>query len=269
MSAPFFFGSPGRSLYGLLHACEGAYAASPQALLMCAPLLQDGIRSHRALWALAQAVGEHGVPTLTFDWYGTGDSAGADTALSLPGMLDDLEHASRELLRRGEVTQLQWLALRSAALPLLAFLERGTDPVEVVLWDPQLDGARLVSEWREQHRQQLHESGRYVNVRHESDAGELLGFGVDDALLSALSSLDAASLRLPHGSHVRMAVWEMDEELDRFAREQRVNGVSVEAVLLDEGERPEWTEPSRFGGQVFPRRAVAQLAQRMTAQVPW
>jgi hypothetical protein len=27
--------------------------------------------------------------------------------------------------------------------------------------------------------------------------------------------------------------------------------------------------PSRFGGQVFPRRAVAQLAQRMTAQVPW
>lgn len=269
MSAPFFFGSPGRDLYGLLHARDGVIPASAHALLLCAPLLQDGIRSHRALWALAQAVGEYGIPTLTFDWYGTGDSAGADTALSLPGMLDDLEHASRELLRRGEVTQLQWLALRSAALPLLAFLERRAEPAEIVLWAPQLDGARLVREWREQHRQQLHESGRYVNAHHESDDGELLGFGVDDALLSTLSALDAASLRLPAGSRVRMAVWEMDEELDRFARGQRANGVSVEAVLLDEGERPEWCVPSRFGGQVFPRRAVAQLAQRMTAQVPW
>jgi len=108
-----------------------------------------------------------------------------------------------------------------------------------------------------------------VNVTHESDEGELLGFGVSDALLDALSALDAAHIRLPQGSRVRMAIWEMNDDLDRFAREQRAGGVSVEAVLLDEGERPEWNVPSRFGGQVFPRRAVAQLAQRMTAQVPW
>ncbi|MBU8974938.1 MULTISPECIES: hypothetical protein [unclassified Lysobacter] len=269
MSAPFFFGAADRHLFGLLHECDGAAASTDHALLVCAPLLQDGIRSHRALWALAEAVGQHGVPTLTFDWFGTGDSAGEDTALTLPGMLDDLQQASSELLRRSEVPRLHWLALRSAALPLFAHLERSAEPAEVVLWDPQLDGARLVREWRAQHQRQLHESGRYVNARHESDAGELLGFGVDDALLSALEGLDAAKLRLPSGTRVRMAVWEMDEELDRFAREQRANGVSVEAVLLDEGERPEWTVPSRFGGQVFPRRAVAQLAQRMTEQVPW
>jgi len=269
MSAPFFFGPAQRSLFGLLHACEGATPASEHALLLCAPLLQDGIRSHRALWALAQTVGQHGIPTLTFDWYGTGDSAGSDTALSLPGMLEDLERASRELLDRGEVAQLQWLAMRTAALPLLAYLEGKREAVEVVLWDPQLDGTRVVDEWKRQHREQLHTSGRYVNARHESDDGELLGFGVADEFLGAIAGLDAARLRLPHGSRVRMAVWEMDEELDRFAREQRANGVSVEAVLLDEGERPEWTVPSRFGGQVFPRRAVAQLAQRMTAQVPW
>jgi len=154
-------------------------------------------------------------------------------------------------------------------LPLLAALARRADPVDVVLWDPQLDGAKLVASWKRQHHQQLHESGRYVKVTHESDDGELLGFAVSDELLGALAALDAAQLRLPSGSRVRMAVWEMDEEIDRFAREQRAGGVSVEAVLLDEGERPEWGVPSRFGGQVFPRRAVAQLAQRMTAQVPW
>lgn len=269
MSAPFFFGAPGRSLFGLLHARDDAEPASKHALLLCAPLLQDGIRSHRALWSLAQTVGQYGIPALTFDWYGTGDSAGQDAELSLSGMLDDLDRASVEAMRRGEVSQVQFLALRSAALPLLAALERRVDPVDVVLWDPQLDGDRLVASWREQHRQQVHESGRYVGVVHESDDGELLGFGVSDALLDALAALDAAQLRLPRGSRVRMAVWEMDEELDRFAREQRAGGVAVEAVLLDEGERPEWSVPSRFGGQVFPRRAVAQLAQRMTGQVPW
>jgi hypothetical protein len=269
MSAPFFFGAPGRNLFGLLHVREETTPASQHALLLCAPLLQDGIRSHRALWSLAQTVAQFGIPTLTFDWYGTGDSGGQDVELSLPGMLDDLERACAEALRRGEVSNVHFLALRSAALPLLAAMERRVDPVEIVLWDPQLDGAKLVESWKTQHRQQLHEAGRYVNVTHESDAGELLGFGVNDALLDALGALDAAHIRLPPGSRVRMAVWEMDEALDRFAREQRAGGVSVEAVLLDDGERPEWNVPSRFGGQVFPRRAVAQLAQRMTAQVPW
>ncbi|MDR0182531.1 hypothetical protein [Lysobacter arvi] len=269
MSAPFFFGAPGRALFGLLHAREEAIPASKHALLLCAPLLQDGIRSHRALWSLAQAVGQYGIPTLTFDWYGTGNSGGRDVELSVPGMFDDLDLACAELLRRGEVESVQFLALRNAALPLLAALERRVDPVDVVLWDPQLVGADVVASWRRQHRQQLHESGRYVHATHEPEDGELLGFGVHDALLDALCGLDAARLRLPPGSRVRMAVWEMDEELDRFAREQRAGGVSVEAVLLDEGERPEWDVPSRFGGQVFPRRAVAQLAQRMTAQVPW
>lgn len=267
MSAPFFFGESGRALFGLLHGQDDATPGG-QGLLLCAPLLQDGIRAHRALWALAQAVGSYGIPTLTFDWFGSGDSDGADTELTLQGMLRDLEQASAELQHRG-ATQLQWLALRSAALPLLAYLARRSTPADVVLWDPQLDGTRLVEGWRLQHREQLNDAGRYVNARHESDAGELLGFGVHEGLLESLSSLDAAQLRLPHGSRVRMAVWEMDDELDRFAREQRASGVSVEAVLLEEGERPEWNVPSRFGGQVFPRRAVAQLAQRMTAQVPW
>lgn len=269
MSAPFFFGEGGRTLYGLLHARADVQEPDAHGLLLCAPLLQDGIRSHRALWALAETVGNHGTPTLMFDWYGTGDSAGQDGELSLPGMLDDLDRASAELARRGGVKQLQWLALRSGALPLLVYLSGRMMPVELVLWDPQLDGRRLVEGWREQHQQQLHGSGRYPNATHQSDGGELLGFGVDDALLNALAGLDASQLRLPRGSRVRMAVWEMDDELDLFARAQRDNDVAVEAVLLDEGERPEWTVPSRFGGQVFPRRAVAQLAQRMTAQVPW
>lgn len=267
MSAPFFFGKSQRSLFGLLHGPEGAQA--PHATLVCAPLLQDGIRSHRALWALAQAVGAHGIPALMFDWYGTGDSAGDDRELSLSSLQSDLDAAAHELVQRSGSTTLQWLALRSAAIPLLTYLSTREAPADVVLWDPQLDGRRLVDDWREQHRQQLYASGRYVNARHEPDADDLLGFSVAPTFLEQIAAIDPAGLLLPRRSRVRMAVWEMSDELDQFAQAQRIHGVSVEAVLLDEGERPEWTIPSRFGAQVFPRRAVAQLAQRMTAQVPW
>lgn len=270
MSAPFFFGEAGRSLFGLLHEIDGApRIEGAQALVVCAPLLQEGIRSHRALWALAQAVGAYGIPTLTFDWYGTGDSAGEDVELSLSGLQSDLDAAAMELTRRSGAATLQWLALRSAAIPMLAYLSSRATAVDVVLWDPQLDGRRLVEQWREQDRQQLFESGRYVHARHEPDADDLLGFRVDETFLAQLRHAVPTRWRLPAGSRVRMAVWEMDETLDRFAQAQRDAGVAVEAVLLDEGERPEWDVPGRFGAQVFPRRAVAQLAQRMTAQVPW
>lgn len=267
MSTPFFFGE--RPLFGLLHASTASRHASSNVLVVCAPLLQDGIRAHRALWSLGDVVGRNGVPTLAFDWYGTGDSAGDDEALNLAGMLLDLQQVELELAHRFGAPKLQWLALRSAALPLLAHLSRQDAPADVVLWEPQLDGRALVEDWRAQHHAQLYESGRYVHARHEPDADDLLGFKVDAALPDALSALDAAQLALPRDSRVRIAVWEMDDELERFAQAQRAHGVSVEAVLLDEGERPEWSVPTRFGAQVFPRRAVTQLAQRLTAQVSW
>lgn len=267
MSTPFLFGE--RRLFGLLHATPASLHASSHALVLCAPLLQDGIRTHRAMWSLADAVGHNGVPTLAFDWRGTGDSAGDDDQLTLAGMQMDLAQVEQEIALRFGPVRVQWLALRSAALPLLAHLSKQRAAADVVLWEPQLHGRRLVLEWREQHRAQLYESGRYVHARHEPDADDLLGFRVDPALLESLAAMDASRLPLPNGSRVRIAVWEMDDELERFAQSQRGHGVSVEAVLLDEGERPEWSVPARFGAQVFPRRAVTQLAQRLTAQVSW
>ena len=267
MSTPFFFGE--RPLFGMLHAGTSAPFVARHALVLCAPLLQDGIRTHRALWSLADVTGRNGVPTLAFDWHGTGDSAGDDASLALAGMLQDLAQVEGELARRLDAPQLVWPALRSAALPLLEHLSKQHAAVDVVLWEPQLAGRRMVEEWRAQHRAQLYESGRYAHARHEPDADDLLGFRVDPALLDSLAAMDAARLLLPRGSRVRVAVWEKDDDLERFAQAQRGNAVSVEAVLLDEGERPEWSVPTRFGAQVFPRRAVTQLAQRLTAQVSW
>jgi uncharacterized protein len=256
---PLFFGARERRLFGLLHSQPGPQR---RAMVLCAPLLQEGIRSHRALWVLAESAADSGVASLCFDWYGTGDSAGEDTALSLAGMLADLDQARQTLALRAGTDRIEWLALRSAALPLLVHLAAKSQPVEVVLWDPQLSGTALVESWYEQHRAQIYGNGRYPHARHEPEPDELLGFAVDASLLGALRALDATRLQLPRGSQVRLLLWQADDDIVRFSHSQRMHGVTVETVLLEDLDRPGWEEPTQFGSQAYPRRSVARISQQ-------
>ena len=265
MSGPLLFGDPGRTLFGLLHSRTASHELQPGALLLCAPLLQEGIRSHRALWALAESMAAGGSAALCFDWYGTGDSAGEDFELSLPGMLADLDTAALALAARSGDERIEYLALRSAALPLLAWLGARAQPVELILWDPQLVGSGVVESWHQQHQAQLHGTGRYPHARHEPDPDDLLGFRVDSGLLSALSTLDHTRSPLPRGSRVRLALWQRDDDIERFIQTQRDNGVHVDVVELEDSDRPGWEDPAQFGAQAFPRRSVTRLAQRLAA----
>lgn len=263
-SGPFLFGAAERRLFGLLHAHAG-YDARRKAMVLCAPLLQEGIRAHRALWAVAESVAAGGSAGLCFDWYGTGDSSGEDDALSLPGMLADLDAAQSVLAARHGDDHIAWLALRSSALPLLAYLCQRVQPVDVVLWDPQLVGAGVVESWRRQHHAQLYESGRYPHARHDPDDNDLLGFRVDAALLATLETLDAAAMALPRGSRVRLMLWQRDGDIERFIRTQRGHDVEVDVFELDASDRPGWDDPKQFGAQAYPRRSVAQLVQHLAA----
>ncbi len=263
-SGPFLFGAAERRLFGLLHAHPG-HDVRDKAMVLCAPLLQEGIRAHRALWAVAESLAAAGGNALCFDWYGTGNSSGEDDELCLAGMMADLEAAQAALSAQHGADRLTWLALRSAALPMLTYLSQRSQPVDVVLWDPQLAGTAVVESWRRQHLAQLYESGRYPHARHDPDANDLLGFRVDAALLAALASLDATAIALPRGSRVRLMLWQRDDDIERFVRTQHGNGVAVDVFDLDASDRPGWEDPKQFGAQVYPRRSVAQLARHLAA----
>ena len=259
MTLPLFFGRPARRLYGMHHHARPAR----DHLLICAPLLHEGMRCHRALWALAEALARAGVSSLRFDWYGSGDSAGESDELTLKGMLDDLAAARSELSAASPPAGCRLFAVRGAALPLLAYVRSQALPARIVLWDPVLVGDELVAEWRQQHAWQLTAAGRFTRGAAVAEPDELLGFDVDPQLLGRLARLDALHMELPAGSDVLLATWDFLPSQRRFVEAQQQMGVKVEVVTLDPADRVDWQDRHGFELQAFPRRSVNRLAGRL------
>lgn len=260
MPEVFHFGVAQRGLLGIRH-CSGPDAHA--AVLICAPLLQEGIRCQRALWSLSETLMIAGVDVLRFDWFGSGDSAGDSDGIDVPGLVDDLRTAESTLRSCCATSDVRLLGLRSAVLPLLAYASTCREPVDLVLWAPVLDGRELVAGWREQHRRQLDDVGRYLRAGTRSDDDELLGFVLSRRLLDGLEALQADKLVLPAGSRILLAQWQPSPGTDAFVRAQRDAGVLIELLQLESVDAPDWDHPGQFDTQLFPRRAVIQITAQM------
>jgi len=140
MELPFHFG-PGSDLFGLFHATG---MPPRKAVLLCPPLGQDQIRCHRLYRQLAQALATDGIAALRFDYYGSGDSAGASDELDWQRCIDDTAMAADELRRRSGCERViafgarlgACIAVEAAASARLAGL---------IMWDPIVAGAAHVA----------------------------------------------------------------------------------------------------------------------------
>lgn len=255
----FHFGRPQRTLLGVRHAPA---ARAHAALLVCAPLLQEGIRCQRALWTLAETLAAADIETLRFDWFGSGDSAGSGTDIDLPGLVDDIAMAE-SLLRTSAGARPRLLGLRSAALPLLAYASACREPLDVLLWAPALDGRAMVDTWREQHRRQLRTAGRFLSADVVAGDDELLGLVVDSSLLESLEALQGSGLPLAPGSRIVLAQWPASPVEQAFVDAQEAAGVMIEYLNLEGADEPAWDDPDGFETQLFPRQAVNQLSRHI------
>ena len=74
---PIYFDSHGKTLFGWLHDSDRE-SRSPFALLICKPFGYEATCTHRSIRTLADMACAIGMPTLRFDYVGTGDSAEID-----------------------------------------------------------------------------------------------------------------------------------------------------------------------------------------------
>jgi alpha-beta hydrolase superfamily lysophospholipase len=142
-----YFGPPERPLFGWYHAPTSGIAGSVAAVI-CPPLGHEYINSHRTIRHLADRCAARGVPTLRFDYDGTGDSAGADEDPDrLLSWLASITAAITHLRERSCCVDVGLIGLRFGAT--LAALTAGDHSVAcLALWAPCVRGQAYVRELR-------------------------------------------------------------------------------------------------------------------------
>ena len=145
---PTYFESGGKHLFAWLHQ-PAEPLESKLGVVICSPFGFESICAHRSVRQFAEAIAGEGIPTLRFDYLGTGDSAEIDeNADQLKIWSQDVIAAIRALRDRTGVDRVCLLGIRlGALLAALAAVECRT--VEsLILVGPVVSGRRYVRELR-------------------------------------------------------------------------------------------------------------------------
>lgn len=196
-----------RSLYAALHRSRAAMARI--GVVCVPPLLHEQPRSRRFITEAAIALAEGGMPTLRFDFHGSGDSTGDGDALDFTSMRLDLDSAVTALRDSAGVDRVVVIAWRAGALVVADAVEHGLRIDRAVLWEPIVSGAA----WRrELERDDANERSRRPRPRPgvprtaDPADGQLMGFAVSARLRDELARADA------RGIAARMPVWTVERD---------------------------------------------------------
>ncbi|QDE39349.1 alpha/beta fold hydrolase [Luteibacter pinisoli] len=190
---PFFFGADS-GLFGMYHAP----ASTPRrAVLMCPPLGQELIRTHRLYRQLAQALAAQGIAVLRFDYHGTGDSAGDSAEVDWQRCIGDAVTAAGELRSRAGVDRIVAFGARLGGSIALGAADRARF-AEVIAWDPVIDGDDYVSALDTMQAALREDADRFNQPRTHADVAEQwLGFDIGDSLRKQIAALKVTPANVP------------------------------------------------------------------------
>jgi len=197
MEEPLLFESEGLRLFGVLHLPEGQ--ARDLGLLFCAPFAEEQKQACRVFVEMARRLATLGLPSLRFDYRGTGDSQGPFTEFSLAGALHDIQAAAAFLRERAGVERIGLIGLRLGAS--LAFQTADCRPPTadfpfcLVLWQPIVDGALFYRlNIRRMLVRQMMTHGKATGERDTGDAGtiDLDGFLASRSMCEEIKALRIA-----------------------------------------------------------------------------
>jgi alpha-beta hydrolase superfamily lysophospholipase len=144
LAEALYFDSNDKWLFGWLHQPSGG-AASPVGLVICSPFGYEATCAHRSVRSFAEMAAAIGIPTLRFDYLGTGDSEEIDPeADQLTTWASDVEAAVAELQRRSGVQQVVLLGIRLGGLLAALVSQRCPAVSALALIAPVLSGPKYL-----------------------------------------------------------------------------------------------------------------------------
>jgi len=196
---PLYFGAPGAELFGWMHdAPEGSSSAF--GLLVCSPFGFDEICAHRSLMHLAAASAAAGIPTLRFDYAGSGDSCGDEFEPErLSAWVRSIHQAADQLKSASGLQRICMVGIRlGATLAALAAVER--DDVDgLIAVAPVVRGRDYIRELRILGQATATESSK---SRTGDELLESAGFVLTRETVQALQAVNLRTLTKAPAPHV-------------------------------------------------------------------
>jgi amino acid adenylation domain-containing protein len=258
---PFYFGADDAPLFGV-YSPPNAAVARQCAVLLCAPISMEYMRSHYAMRIVGTQLARAGFPVLRFDYHGTGDSSGNVGAGQFDLWSDDIALAAKKLFETSGVRDLTVVGLRlGAAFAVEALASRNIKTKGLVLWDPVVSGGEYLSMLERMHAEAT--ADRKVPLR---PSDELMGTRYPRDLRTALKGLNIAD-RLQKVD-VRRTALIVSEDLPRYG--ELLNSMQSrwpETIYLQTGDPVDWeslrtADEGRRTGPII--RAVAEAAESLS-----
>jgi len=266
MMEPFYFGNSARSLFGIYHPPQLEKARNV-GVILCYPMGEDYIRSHRAFVRLAMLLSSAGFHTLRFDYYGCGDSEGDSDQGEIRQWLADISTAVEELKGGSDLNQICLAGLRLGGnLAMLAGAERG-DIDGIVLWNPVINGRKYIEELTTLHQEKIRNFFPGVKSFSEGESyREALGFPLPDSMLKDLEKLDLYAIRQKPASKILFIESSDVSEDGRFREHLNSIGVSLRYKHIP-GFEP-WIERDDWGQGMVPIKVLQFVVSWISEMFP-
>lgn len=230
----FYFGDRSKLLYGAYHPAQD-FKDRRVGVILCYPIINEYLRSHRAFVRLATQLSSEGFHVLRFDYFGCGDSYGDDDDGSLLEWTENLSTAIDELKNGCDASHICLIGLRMGATLALLAAEQRNDIDTMVLWEPIVNGKEYLREVKRLHLESAVIEGLPKAVKGQTDASrqlEILGFRIADIMLDELLKLDLLSMKESPARQVLHI--ENSDDYDRrdFLKHLKHLGTDVEEVNI-------------------------------------
>jgi alpha-beta hydrolase superfamily lysophospholipase len=289
---PLYFPSNGSQLFGWLHWHSGQ--SSDTGLVICKPFGYEGLCAHMSLRVFAQAAAARGIPTLSFDYAGTGDSMDIDpSADQIEVWCGDVVSAVAKLRQRTRVKRVCLLGFRLGAL-LATLVAHRTGIQALVLAAPILNGRSYLRELRTAQAmasaaRRSHQAApaKKENPTVGDGSMEVGGYPLSAKTVARLEAIDLPSLGAPPVSSLLVIDRKGVAPSRAWTESVSAGGIQAEYVSLSGFVEmmmtaPQWTKVptdivacfeewlTRFSGPTsssMPRPAGELTASRPSAEV--
>jgi uncharacterized protein len=258
---PFYFSSSQKSLFGIYHS-PGPNVSRDSGIVLCQPIGDEYIQSHRAFRQLALCLAKAGFPVLRFDYYGCGDSGGDSDEGSIDQWRTDIGMAITELKEISGVPKVSLIGARlGATLAALVGFDRN-DVNTIVLWEPIFNGKNYFKELIATHREwrlQNEWLRKTPGTQNHDNFVEILGFEISNELRLDLDNLNLTSTQQCLVEHLLLIE-------DR----ENTNGIPMKDLLRNFGVRMDYdtTSGAHFWGQ-HPDGNVLVPMQTLNSIAAW